>query len=326
MTSLLLLADPSWYRVEYALASQHLHAASPHTDAIHNLASSDLETTGNEARVHDVAMRLLRRGEDTRAQLHYESHLADAEKHAAKLLVGAAQTLQASGYRYMREDPGRLTRFRRRNAPARRPEFARFLERTVEPSAAFVLVATRIEMHGAFREGGRRLEVWPALEQALKAPPLIQFDRQRLGRDSLVDRTLLDYIGRLNAGQRVDYRAWYTFACLFSRVADKVGVPSADEGSPASWGFQKLATALETAPSSVARDRLRKWAWRDPGLGFLRSVDPERFARVVGKRERIRVEMPQPKKEDPAAEKAREATNGEDEGGSAPSHSPGLEP
>jgi hypothetical protein len=297
MRSPQLLYDPTWYRLEYALATQHLHAATEHREENAVDARYADEAEANEDQVRWIALEILRWPKDLPERYEQPDDLALAERHADRLLTGTANALQSSGYRWMREDPGWFTRLRRRKGPAIRPEFARFLERTVEPSTAIVLLSTRIERHGAFRFEGKEWPIWPALEQSLRTPPIVQFDRQRLAREQLGDRTLLDYLGRVNAGQRLDYRAWYTLACLFSRVAerDSHGQPSKGEESPRrsplSWSLAKLESAMREAPSPLARDRLGRWGWRDPGLSYVRTAAPDEFARIVGQHVEIRVDL-----------------------------------
>nr|MDQ4041667.1 hypothetical protein [Actinomycetota bacterium] len=82
---------------------------------------------------------------------------------------------------------------------------------------------------------------------------------------------------------RVSYRAHYSLACWFGRVATSV----APEQTMEVEALAHLSTALNRAPRDRAFD-LADWAARDPSLATVResSVTAEEFGELVGSFER----------------------------------------
>ena len=249
-----ILADPTWYRIGYALASQKLNAGS----------------------VRDAERDALRLIKSTSAVL----------TEIGWRWTGRQPTWFTSWYKRL---PARLWRAVRRAAgrPRRRSvvgdwELARFLAHTVEPAAVVLWWSTHVE-RGCMPETPKRSEVLPPLDRREEKDPkwLQDYLEELVAEQSPRPRRkrVFGWLGvsRWRAPEELNDRVHYNLACLFSRLA------RLDDGGNAhlerSEGHLMRCLAREWGPR---RGESAVWAARDPGLRGLRKHDPRRFEEIVG--------------------------------------------
>ena len=239
------LADPTWYRIRYGLASQQLHArrfVDAERDVLELIASTSAVLT-------EIGWRW----------------------------TGRQPTWFTSWYK---RAPARLWRAVRRLAGrARRRsvvgdwELARFLAHTVEPAAVALWWSTRVaqgsiprtpeESDRVLRPLDRRREKdddW--LEGYLEELVTEQPDRRNLKR-------LFGWLGvsRWRPPDEPNDRAHYNLACLFSRLAEQ-DVTQRDAHLERSASHLERCLAGEWG---ARRGASAGWAARDPGLSGLRG-------------------------------------------------------
>ncbi len=262
------LADPTWYRIRYALASQRLHA-------------------GSVAEAENDALKLF----------------CEAEDDALELICSTSAVLTEIGWRWTgrqptwftswyKRAPARLWRAVRRAAGrARRRsvvgdwELARFLAHTVEPAAVVLWWSTRIaqrsvpktpeESDRVLRPLDRRSEkdgdwLQSYLEELVtKQPKRHEFKR------------VFGWLGvsRWRAPDEPYDRVDYNLACLFSRLA------SLDDGESRNAHLERSARHLKRCLAGewgARRGESAHWAARDPGLRALKESNETRFEEIVG--------------------------------------------
>lgn len=261
--------DANWYRVKYSLAAQRLHAA----------AQRD-------------------RGG--------EGYLTAAERDAQDLFLTSLRVLRQGHWNWPRRTPGRIRRRVLARGPARNERLARFLDGTVEPTAAVVLASAYVEQ-GELRarhyteaessrptrrrllrraEGGRR----GLMRRRVPGAPrdTVAWYLRALSASSIADlsrpwwQRVLGWLGvaRFQRPRTVSYRTHYTMACFYSRLA-------ARESDDSLWHEAAIHFLLAFQRASLENgERLALWARRDPALRAFRKHRSDVFTAAVSGYER----------------------------------------
>jgi hypothetical protein len=261
-----LLADPTWYRIEYALAAQRLHVA---TERGRPQVAAESELGPRVQRV----MRDLVGGRPIRLRLE------EVERDALALVGQTSAVLAKAGWRwvgrrprwYVRAVRRAYMRIRRPRSPRPDGQLLEFLDRTLEPAAVVLVSSCRVEQ-------GQLSDV-SALDRGDEAlPPL---DR-RAFFDSYdwVGRYVAELLREPSPGRRrrsPTYRVHYNLACLFSRRAMRLG----DDRPDLAIAEEQLRRAFAVIGGTL-RERMCQWAWRDPGLEGMRRASRTEFEAIVG--------------------------------------------
>lgn len=315
------LLDPTWYRVRYALAVRCMQVA--YTDAAGVSRWPKGMTRKKGARWQrsfgPKGQKLLRRlfadQKSTRSLL--EDPAAAAIERAEALLYASAAVLDEAGWHWVGRRPPRyliwskrlssrlrrlVLRWRKERPVAGEAELIRFLSDVVEPATAILYCSTWL-IQGDSGDGYESLEEAVLGRAGAEVEPVDRRSLASMGARSWA----LDYLGTFLMDQRIDTafkakvearlgrtqyrapssptpRARYSLACLLSRlavVANQRGEEEAKE-SFLSGSVAQLDRAFSDAFSS-RRDRLSRWAHRDPDLDGLRKHYASSFEAIVAR-------------------------------------------
>lgn len=305
------LADPTWYRVRYSLATQYLRMATG--DGADGSAGWPQGITARPdddwaqtfgLQTASLVSDLYRDRESAGSYLNEPAEAAELE--AWGLLMSTSHVLEGAGWHWVgRRPPRYLLWAKRRSVPSvrRRPpgserELARFLSRTVEPASAVLLCSVWVVT--------KREQIYERIVEYVEHPgegvpaPL----KRSLRWGDLEDWTL-QYLERLLADEQVDtrirarwratlgltrlrepatpnFRVRYNLACLFSRLAAVASSRRQEQicDRLLEVAMLQLDAALWSLPNSYQR-RMASWAQTDPALEELRTHDPPAFAAIV---------------------------------------------
>ncbi len=283
------LADPTWYRIRYGIASQQLHAGQ----------FEDAAETARQL-VNSTCAVLTEIG--WRWANHTPTYFTSWYKRFPAWL-----------WRVVR----RIGRRARRRSVLGDWELARFLARTVEPAAVVVWASALVE-DGKTAMVLQKTDHVPPLDRRKKDFDPSQEDNawlasyldellavnsnqaekpeqarecKQAGESTQSKRPLLerlkllvkDLIGSLGASRwrppdKLNARVHYNLACFFSRLAKR----DDDESKEAHLNLSAMhLTCCLAGEWGPRRGESRHWARRDPGLDALNDTD--RFEEIVGR-------------------------------------------
>lgn len=294
MSSLKARYDPTWHRTGYLLAAQILQA---NTEAKER---SLVELDENERSfLEELCLQ-----STTPPSI---PGLKAAEDQALSTAAQAASVLRRSGSRWVARRPAgwaKLVRWRRSAAATRLIEF---LNQTLEPSAVVLYWATRVE-EGAMNpsqllsltrtdSSAKALDRRKFKPQDAEAdPPSVEWleayvqgllTPKQAHRGNLKRLAGWTGVSRHRAPLTPNYRVRYNLACLFSRAARRAHPETKfrPESDLAEFfldeSLRQLRDCLDQV-GRVRREKLVRWAWRDPGLAFVRLKRKAAFRSLVG--------------------------------------------
>jgi hypothetical protein len=300
-------ADPSWYRIQYALATRQLMTALDRRPDGHIRAETSVGSRPHGVRseagsppgtfssddiptLEREVWNLLFPGAEVPAQSaqHSTADLLTAERDAVDLIAATTDVLDADGYRWAGRRPGigrRWRRLTRKKARWRNRQLDEFLDEVIEPAAVVVFWSVQAASGRAVNVPTKRAWTAPDRRAAAKAAAAYRPQgAERMGDDEALRAWFEAYLLDLEANpallrrQRLaaflGARRWRRRAPLNYRVQYNLAclhsrLAGQDRGSELESAANYLRLAVKNAGTVRAR-RLRPWAWSDPGLSHLR--------------------------------------------------------
>jgi tetratricopeptide (TPR) repeat protein len=252
-----------WYQVVYNIAVQHAHRALSRTSELESVARRVPQEASNGARVLTDVLRLIatlfREEGSSPERVAVEDQL-EAVTAAREVLIAALETVPT----LHRADKSPLSGLRRRT-------LLEFLEQTVEPTTALLLVglATRPD----FRIWRVAFE-WPEdVEPETASPARADAARRALAADLRADRLDAPALLRFALSAPRSYRADYNLACLLAGHLS-------GQSDRAAKALRVLERALRRAPT-LEQIALANWADADPSLQPLKQASEGAFAEML---------------------------------------------
>jgi tetratricopeptide (TPR) repeat protein len=252
-----------WYQVVYNTAVQHAHRALSRTGELESVARRVPQEASNGARVLTDVLRLIAtlfREEGSSPERVVVEDQLEAVTAAREVLVAALETVP----KLHRPDESPLSGLRRET-------LLQFLEETVEPTTALLLVglATRPD----FRIWRVAFE-WPDdLEPGAASPAKADAARRSLAADLRADRLDAPALLRFALSAPRSYRADYNLACLLAGHLS-------GESERVAKALRVLEHALRRAPT-LEQIALANWADADPSLQPLKKAGEAAFAELL---------------------------------------------
>lgn len=250
---------------------------------------------------------------------HLNRAVQSARQVAEDLVAEASETLEEAGWHWVARRPPRFVRWQRAISPMRithrRPvldsELIRFLSWVVEPASVVLLLSAWLEEEESVSRFGSHDFPFVGLREAIigrrEPGALDRRDRAWDGDQERIDPDwLIAYLARLvyeparaTRGARAQarlgrtqlrrsrepsFRVQYNLACFFSRLVPAVEARGdrTAEGEYLSIAAGQLERALFRLPDE-RRDRMAKWADKDPGLATLRERRAAEFAEIIAR-------------------------------------------
>lgn len=315
------LRDPTWYRIQYALALQCLEISVKGGDWKSaegwpkgmSLSQPDLDAAWKESFGADAQDLLMRLADDQRSvQWPSEEPATEATRRAEDLFATAAWVLNEAGWHWVGRRPPRFVKWwrgiaswpgraywkarrRGREAPvAYDRQLLRFLSKVAEPTAVILYCSTIVDEYKRFRDLVlERADPVPLDRRKLASVDpdewAVQYLSVLLADERIDERWLARLIGRLGRTQLrapavPDPRARYGLACMFSRLAAQAEARGDAEALPAFlWSSAaQLDGALSASPDD-RREALAAWARVDPDLDGLRDHARSTFDTIVAR-------------------------------------------
>jgi hypothetical protein len=254
-----------WYQVVYNIAVQHAHRALSGAGELESVARRMPEEAGASARVLADVLRLIAalvREEGSPPESVVVEDQLQAVTGAREVLVAALETVPKL------HRPGETPL-----SGVRRETLLQFLEETVEPTTALLLVglATRPD----FRIWRVAFE-WPDdLTPPPSSPAKADAERKELVKDLRADRIDAPALLRFALSAPRSYRADYNVACLLAGHLS-------GSSERAAAALAVLERALRRAPT-LEQIGLANWADADPSLQPLKAAGETAFAEMLGR-------------------------------------------